>query len=254
MTCRVIPFRNYKIIMNGFEGFVGIPMSGEQTPSDLLFASLLLSLMLFAGIFSLNYPFFFQMIRTIILPNRRSFSVEAKKGNATLFHLFMNVQTIFLAAFTLFEILKSGYLIPISSHPQPFYLGILLLTLTLFYLLKQSLYILLSYIFTNRESFIIWRNMYNAVFESYGVLLYLPAFGLVFASSYAYYFSILFSILYIACRFVIIYKTLDIFYQKRMSWFYLSLYLCAQEIVPLLLLFKGFINLYNFFESSTLWR
>uniref|UniRef100_UPI003FEF4BAF DUF4271 domain-containing protein n=1 Tax=Parabacteroides distasonis TaxID=823 RepID=UPI003FEF4BAF len=53
---------------------------------------------------------------------------------------------------------------------------------------------------------------------------------------------------------MIIYKTIRIFHRKNSSFLYISLYLCGQEILPLVFLYEGIIYLYNFIESSTLWH
>ena len=50
---------------------------------------------------------------------------------------------------------------------------------------------------------------------------------------------------------MIIYKTIRIFHRKNSSFLYISLYLCGQEILPLVFLYEGIIYLYNFIESST---
>ena len=207
--------------MTGFEGYVGIPLGGEQEANDVMFALLLVMLTFFALVFRANYPLFFNMVRGVFFPKRRS---------------FMTFQTLFLSSFSLFELMRCyGYILDHNETSRFFYLGIIFFCLYLFYLSKQFIYGLLGYVFAAKES-------YNV------------ALGLVFAYNFAAAFALLFLILYVACRFVIIYKTVDIFYQKSMSLFYLSLYLCTQEIIPLFLLYKGFIYLYNFIESGTLWR
>lgn len=241
--------------MAGFEGYVGIPLGGEQEANDVMLALLLVMLMFFAVVFRTNYPLFFKMVRDVFFPKRRAFFSEKKKGNSLLFRSFMTFQALFLSSFSLFELMRgNGYILDLNDAGQFMYFGIIILLLFLYYWSKRVIYGLLGYVFVSRESYGIWRNMYNAVFGSYGVLLYLPALGLVFAYNYVATFAFIFLILYVICRFVIIYKTVDIFYQKSMSLFYLSLYLCTQEIIPLFLLYKGFINLYNFIESGTLWR
>ena len=76
--------------MTGFEGYVGIPLGGEQEANDVMFALLLVMLTFFALVFRANYPLFFNMVRGVFFPKRRSFSPEKKKGNSVLFRSFMN--------------------------------------------------------------------------------------------------------------------------------------------------------------------
>jgi hypothetical protein len=62
----------------------------------------------------------------------------------------------------------------------------------------------------------------------------------------------LFATFYLLFRFTLIYMTVRIFYNKNTGLLYLSSYLCAQEIIPLLFLYEGLNYLYNTFEASTL--
>ena len=97
---------------------------------------------------------------------------------------------------------------------------------------------------------------FNHLLENtvWGICLYIPALWLVFVGSSIQIPVLLFVFFYILCRFVIIYKTIRIFHRKNSSFLYISLYLCGQEILPLVFLYEGIIYLYNFIESSTLWH
>ena len=88
----------------------------------------------------------------------------------------------------------------------------------------------------------------------WGVSLYVPVLWLIFVEKYRLIPVILLFILYISCRLVIIYKTIRIFHKKNAGFLYISLYLCTQEILPLVLLYEGTVYLYNFIETNTLWH
>lgn len=90
--------------------------------------------------------------------------------------------------------------------------------------------------------------------EIWGILLYIPVLLMVFIDINVTIPIFLFSIFYVLYRFAIIYKTIRIFHKKNGGFLYISLYLCGQEILPLVFLYEGMVYLYNFIETSTLWH
>ena len=126
--------------------------------------------------------------------------------------------------------------------------------LFLFYQFKQLSYYLLGFVFSPPDKYKFWKKNYNAIMGSWGMLLYIPVVWLMFVGSKTLAPVILFCIFYFLCRFVIIYKTIRIFHKNNVGFLYISLYLCTQEILPLIFLYEGMIFLYNFIETSTLWH
>ena len=134
------------------------------------------------------------------------------------------------------------------------YDGTVFCVLFLFYQFKQCCYYLLGSVFSDPDKYKLWKTSYNAIMGIWGVSLYVPVLWLVFVGTYVTIPIVMFCILYILCRFVIIYKTIRIFHKKSTGLLYISLYLCGQEILPLVFLYEGIIYLYNFIETSTLWH
>lgn len=134
------------------------------------------------------------------------------------------------------------------------YDGTVFCVLFLFYQFKQCCYYLLGSVFSDPDKYKLWKTSYNAIMGIWGVSLYVPVLWLVFVGTYVTIPIVMFCILYILCRFVIIYKTIRIFHKKSTGLLYISLYLCGQEILPLVFLYEGMVYLYNFIETSTLWH
>ena len=123
-----------------------------------------------------------------------------------------------------------------------------------YYLLRRLVYHMLIFTFADAEFNKQWKLYYNSIIGVWGVTLYIPVVGQTFVGN-CYYFAVyLFVFLYILCRFAIIYKSIRLFYTKKFDLFYLSLYLCAHEILPVFIMYKGFIYLCNFIEKSALWH
>ena len=113
--------------------------------------------------------------------------------------------------------------------------------LFLFYQFKQCCYYLLGSVFSDPDKYKLWKTSYNAIMGIWGVSLYVPVLWLVFVGTYVTIPIVMFCILYILCRFVIIYKTIRIFHKKSTGLLYISLYLCGQEILPLVFLYEGMV-------------
>jgi hypothetical protein len=124
----------------------------------------------------------------------------------------------------------------------------------LFYLLKQSLYSIYGYAFNESDKCKLWDRNYRTLSYIWGVLLYLPVLWITYDSEHLKTIIILFVFIFILYRFAVFHITFRIFYTKNTGLLYFSSYLCAQEIVPLLLLYESLNYLYNVIETNTLWH
>lgn len=241
--------------MDNFEGYVGIRLWDGQVVDDVIFSLILLLFIVFALVFRTHYRLFLKMVRDVVFIKERPNLFEKVVGSEWLFRNFMTFQALFLCSIGVFAIARAyGYVHHLKENTVFLSIGLLWVMLSVFYCFKQGFYFLFGRIFTDPAKYKFWKNSYNAVIGAWGVLLYLPVLWLVFVGSHITGAFILFVIFYILCRFVIIYKTIRIFHTKNSNILYISLYLCGQEILPLVFLYKGIVYLYNFIEASTLWH
>jgi hypothetical protein len=167
----------------------------------------------------------------------------------------MIFQSLFLTTLILFLSSRAyGY---IGDYPDIgsnlWTIGFIFIILFVFYLLKQILYSMLGAIFSTDEQFSAWRMGYTAAAGFWGVLLYAPVLWLAFIEAQPRNAVIMFVFLYLLWRLIIIYKTICIFNIKGVAFLYIILYLCAQEILPLIFLYEGIIYLYNFIDGIAIW-
>ena len=239
-----------------FEGYAGMQLWGNQAVSDLLFLLLTSSFALFAIFFRTNYRFFFKMMKDVVQVKERQSIFEKSVGSDEIFRSYMTFQSLFLCSIFFFLLLCTyGSLhTELTTLSALRIIGLIFLALFLFYLFKQGINRLIAFIFAETVKYKIWKGNYNAVMGSWGVLLYLPVVWLAFGGKLFLIPLALFVLLYIACRIVIIYKIILIFPTKNIDLLFISLYLCAQEILPLVFLYEGMIVLYNFINTNTLWH
>ncbi|MCD7976563.1 MAG: DUF4271 domain-containing protein [Tannerellaceae bacterium] len=239
-----------------FEGYVGIRLGEGQMVNDILFALLLFLLIAFALVFRSNFSLFVKMLKDIGNQKERQNLFEDISGNEFFFGKFMIFQPLFLSSIAIFALarVRQSEIVQLSPAMLFVFLALILSVLIGFYWFKQILYGLLGYVFADPDKYKLWKTNYHAVMGTWGILLYLPVMWLVFVESSLLPPLLLFIFFYFLCRFVINYNTIRIFYRKNTGILYLSLYLCGQEILPLIFLYQGMIYLYNFIEASTLWH
>lgn len=245
--------------MDQFEGYIGIHLWEGQQVNDILFLFLLTLFVSFAIVFRAYHRLFFKMLRdTLFIRKRQSLfegSFNSRIGGEWVFRNFMIIQALALSCIALFVIGKNDRSITyLNTSDVLLHIGWIAALIVSFYCLRKASYYVLGNVFGDESSYKLWKISYNAIMGAWGVLLYLPVIWLVFVESQQTAAIVLSVILYILCRFVIIYKTIRIFHVKKNGFLYIILYLCAQEILPLFFLYKGISYLYNFIEVNTLWH
>lgn len=241
--------------MELFEGYVGIRLGDGQVVDDVIFSLLLVLFIAFALVFRSNYHLFVKMLKDVVFIKERQNISRKDGGHEWFFRNFMTFQALFLCSIGLFAIGRAyGYANYVKEYTTGLAILLLFLLLWAFYWGKEWLYFLFGAVFADKAKYRFWKTNYNAIIGAWGVSLYFPVLWLVFVGASLTVPVAMFGILYILCRFVIIYKTIRIFHKKNTGILYISLYLCGQEILPLVFLYKGIVYLYNFIEVSTLWH
>ena len=238
-----------------FEGYTEIRWESELLIHDFFLLIIIILLALFAIVFRTCYPLFEKMIRSFVSIKERQNLFDTPTEKKFFFTGFMGFQTLLLCSVFFFLVYSrttaSQYWFLYSEF---ILLIVIFLILCLFYLLKRCLYFVYGRTVSGKDKFRLWQNNYNAVFFIWGISLYLPVLWLMFDHIHLTGILILFVLSYILFRFYIIYIKFYIFYHKNTGLLYFSLYLCAQEIIPLLFLYESLNYLHNVIETSILWQ
>jgi len=238
-----------------FEGYTGIRWGSGQLIHDFFLLIILVLLAIFALFFRACYPLFEKMIRGFFSMKERQNLFDTPTKENFFFTGFMGFQTLFLCAVFFFlayyRITESQHRVLYSSVIQ---LIVIFVMLCLLYLLKRILYFMYGWTMIGKDKYKFWINNYNTAFFMWGILLYLPVLWLMFDHNHFTSILILFVFTYILFRFYVIYIKTYIFYPKKTGLLFFSLYLCAQEIIPLLFLYESLNYLHNVIETSILWQ
>lgn len=104
----------------------------------------------------------------------------------------------------------------------------------LFYILQFCACYVVGHVFTANVSALIWLRGFNASQVLLGLCLWVPALIVLFNPSLGHSMLIFGAVLYVLARIIFVSKGFRIFYNNIFSLIYFILYLCALEIIPLL--------------------
>lgn len=122
--------------------------------------------------------------------------------------------------------------------------GSIFLAVLLLILLKYVIYRLIHYVF-NDFGMDEWSGRYITVVELSGLIIFIPSLFFVFVPEYAEVSLFVLAALAIIIVLVVFWNLFQIFHKNKIGLLYYFLYLCAVEILPFLLLYKGAISLIN---------
>jgi len=236
-----------------FDGYTGIRAGEGQLFNDILLISIILLSALFSMVFRHFYPLFIKMGKDLFsLKERQSiFDTYIKKN--VFFNSFMHFQATFLMTvigFLVYSQFTGRYNSNLQSAFALFTL--IFIIIALYFSIQRLMHLIYGHIFSEKHEYKLWSKNYDTIFYIWEIILYVPALWLIFDNKHATAASILFLTAYILFRIAVIYITIRIFYNRNAGFLYLSAYLCAQEIIPLLFLYEGLKYLHNIIQTSTL--
>lgn len=238
-----------------FEGYIGVGFDYGRHIHDIIFVMMLALISIFSVIFRIFYPLIRKMIRSLLSVRERQNLFETSMKKNLFFKAFMKFQMLFLCTiFFYLLILRGGYVELNDCGHALLPMGGLFIAIYAYYLIKQGIYGLYGQVFSKEDKYSLWRNGYHSLSYIWGVLLYFPTFWLLFDRQHIPYILMFYCALYLLYRIAFAYTTIRIFYNKNTGFLFLSSYLCAQEIIPLLFVYEGLNYLHNNIDTSTLWH
>lgn len=171
---------------------------------------------------------------------RNSIFFEQTAGEVSSKILLLLQTCLFSAVITISHFLKQD-----SNQPITLLLIVYTAVILLFYLLKWCLYRFVNWIFFDKNKNNLWTSSYFFLHSLLGIL-FLPAILFTVYCDFSHPTSVFFYLfMLILLNLLLIYKCFCIFFNKKYGAFYLIMYFCTLEILPILLLWKGvdFINI-----------
>ena len=238
-----------------FEGYTGIYIQSITFSNDIMLVIVLFMLTVCAFFFHLNFPLFSKMISNTFAGEQRQSIFETTEKNNFLFTIFMNFQTLLLFSIYFFSAsIKYKNILHTDIRSTFLSIGLFLVLFFIYYLFKRVLYALFGIIFFEKSTNKMLFVNYQALFNVWGILLYFPVLWILIFDAYLFTTFIILIFSYILFKIVFIFRFIYVFYKKYTGFLFLCLYLCAQEIAPLVFLYEGMVFTYNIIERNNAWQ
>ncbi len=226
------------------KGIAGTPRPASLGTNNGITLILTISFLLVATSFRSGVRLVSQMLSSLFSIKESDNSFSGITMTESRLRFFLQILTLILEGIIL------AFLIQINQPQQEpetslIHAGIAIGCTSIYYFLQFLVYHLLGSIFTDYNNKTKWINGYVSINSLLGIFLFPVVFVMIYIphlSSDALWIAV---VLYIFSRIIFIYKSIKIFLRDIYGILYFILYLCALEITPLILLFKGTVTLYN---------
>jgi hypothetical protein len=205
-----------------------------------------------ASIIGNKSKFLFSMFSALFHNKGRHSMFHETVTHETLNKFFLSFQTILLLSIIVYCYAVHEHFLQIVTFAQMlFFIGKCSLLLIAFFLYKFFSYSVTGAIFFKKDAVIQWNDDFFSLICLNGIVLFLPALILFYVGA-VYTFCIYFMVCYFIFNlFFIFYKLYVLFFQGNQRLLYFILYLCAQEVIPLYLVYRGFVYLIT--QMDTIW-
>ena len=155
----------------------------------------------------------------------------------------LTLQTCLLVSILLLKFQSDGFVISTTERLTTSASSILLacysLVTVLYCIAKRYIYKFINWIFFDKAKNNLWTDAYFFILSIFGMLL-LPVTLLAVYGNLPFHLSIIIPVfLFFLMNLIFIYKCFSIFFSQLHGSFYLFLYFCTLEILPLLVVWKG---------------
>lgn len=177
-----------------------------------------------------------EMVRNLIDVRERENVFDEASATDTRTHIFLLLQLFVSESLLLY----SYFSVPgqYSDYPElNITLGLLLAVTAAYYVFQLAAYSLIGFVFAGIEATGLWLKGFNASLGLLSMALLIPSMASVFYPEYTLVMVTIAAICFIISKICFIIKGIRIFYHNFFSWLYFILYLCAVEIIPLILVY-----------------
>ncbi|MDO5665028.1 MAG: DUF4271 domain-containing protein [Bacteroidia bacterium] len=228
------------------QGFSGDLMPFSQTIQSVFFLMFIFCFVVLAFWFTKEGPMLAANFKNIFSGGMRSRTIFKEEITVSgiwseIFFIFQAILIFTIVAFTF------SWDIGISDLSMKNLLLAFLVTyfgILFFITLKYLVYRIIDYIFVE-WGIGEWTEKYFRVVELSGILVFIPAMFYMFVPEYKRIALFSLIIIFFIITLVVFWNLLNIFAKNRIGLLNYFLYLCAIEIVPFFLLYKGVVSLVN---------
>ena len=216
------------------------------------FLLFIICFLIIVSIISNRNKFIFSLFNRLYRNKDRNSMFYESVTHESLNKIFLCVQTAILLSIVTYCYAVHENIISITTLAEMLlFTGKIFLLLIAFLLYKFISYLTTGAIFFKKETVTQWNDDFFSLIGINGIILFLPILILFYVEA-AYSFCVYFLIFYLILNLIFTFhKIYSLFFHKKQYLLYFILYLCAQEIIPLYLVFCGIVFLIT--KKETIW-
>lgn len=227
-----------------------VPFTTSPLHDTSCMALMLTGLLLIVVSYRTGYKYLENLAHNMFSTRRRENLFEDHTLNETQILTALTLNTCIMEGLLIF--LGIDTFVPglrTSLHSQVFlHVGIFTAAALVFYLVQLAVYHLIGHVFSDGVNSKLWTDGFKATQSLLGMLLF-PVVGIALTAPHLANVMLICAIsLYFIARIVFICKGFRIFYINLPSLVYFILYLCAVEIVPIVIICAGMVFLCNLLQ------
>lgn len=217
-------------------GYTGVPLPSMPQTEDWVFGTLIILFILIVIAISSSKEMLFETAKTFFQVKERTSMFSKSTINDFQFRFFsilFSIGVFSLYAFSVFQLPANEF----SLHKYLFFL----LATTVFFIFKLFIFNTLGYVFLDISALKIGKESYFNIISFFAILLFpLLIFELYIPIYYSRFIDTIVFFVCVSICVIVIIKLFQIFFHKKASSFYIFLYLCTLEFLPLIALYWVF--------------
>jgi len=221
-----------------------IPIAIQNEANNWGFILFFISFFIIVSIIGNRNKFLLSMFSSLFRNKNRHNIFYETVTNETLNKFFLSLQTILLSSIIFYcYAIYENFIVVTTLTQMLLFLGKCSLLLIIFFIYKFLAYSTVGAIFFRKEIVHQWNDDFFSIISLNGIFLFFPTLILFYVKNafiYCFYF-ILFYLIF--NQFFVFFKIYTLFFHKKERLLYFILYLCTQEIIPLYLVYRGFVYL-----------
>jgi hypothetical protein len=224
------------------EGVSGIPLPYQLRTDSAVVLLLLLCFLLTSSILARGKKYVAQRVKHFLSTGARTTYSDEASASDIRYTLVLVMQTCMLVGLFVYDYFSDHDPLLFDRVPRWILLGSYTLIAMAYVYLKSALYGLVNGVFFTPVQNRSWQSAYYTVMAAIGLVLYPVALVLVSVGISPQILPVFYAFVIIITKILFFYKSISNFFNSFRGSLHLILYLCALEIIPDFIAWKGVIS------------
>jgi hypothetical protein len=221
-----------------------IPIAARNDANNWGFILFFICFFIIVNIISNRNKFLLSIFSGLFRNKERHNMFYETVTNENLNKFLLSFQTVLLLSIIFYIYAINEHFLSFTTFPQMLlFMGESALLFIGFFVYKFLAYFITGSIFHKKETAQQWNDDFFSIISLNGIFLFFPALIFFYVEPAYSAFIYFFSFYFIINLLFIFYKIYTLFFQGKQLFLYFILYLCAQEFIPVYLVYRGLVYL-----------